>query len=40
MECLQFIFYIKNTGECYCQIIKTGKEVQQSHAWCKINMQS
>ena len=35
-----FIFYIKNIGECYCQTIKTGKKVQQSHAGCKINMQS
>ena len=35
-----FIFYIENIGECYCQTIKTDKKVQQSHAGCKINIQS
>ena len=35
-----FIFYIKNIGECYCQTIKTDKKVHQGHAGCKINIQS
>lgn len=34
-----FTFYIKNVGEFYHQTIKTDKEVQQSHAGYRINMQ-